>query len=156
MGPQFQTNLGNTMTEDIAKLYSPVIRDHANQPRNCRRLLSANFRASSKNPLCGDCITVFLRVEDGIVREVSFESFGCALCRASASLLSEAAQGLTWQGVCELGRAVEAMATQGRTSSLCQGELLALGGVHPFPARIPCVLLPWQTVLEAFDPKPSC
>ena len=144
------------MTEDIAKLYSAVIRDHANQPRNSGRLLSANLRASSKNPLCGDCITVYLRIEGGIVQEASFESFGCALCRASASLLSEAVRGLAWQGVCQLGRAVEAMASQGTTSNLCQGELLALGGVHPFPARIPCVLLPWRTVLEALGAKTSC
>ncbi|MBK9140576.1 MAG: iron-sulfur cluster assembly scaffold protein [Verrucomicrobia bacterium] len=116
------------------------------------------MRASSKNPLCGDCITVYLRVEDGIVREASFESFGCALCRASASLLTEVVRGLDWQSVRELSKAVEAMATKAdiNASSVCQGELLALGGVHPFPARIPCVLLPWRTVLEAFDPKPSC
>ncbi|MBK9140565.1 MAG: iron-sulfur cluster assembly scaffold protein [Verrucomicrobia bacterium] len=95
------------MTYDIAKLYSPVIRDHANRPRNCGRLSSANLRASSKNPLCGDCITVYLRVEDGIVREASFESFGCALCRASASLLTEVVRGLDWQSVRELSKAVE-------------------------------------------------
>lgn len=139
------------MTEDISKLYSPVVRDHANQPRNCHRLLNANLRASSKNSLCGDCVTLYFQIEDGKVQEVSFESFGCALCRASASLLTETLRGLPWEKGLELCHAVEEMLAEAKTSNLCEGELSALVGVREFPARIPCVLLPWKTLLKAFD-----
>lgn len=81
------------MADDLDRLYSPVIRDHVNQPRNRQRLPQANRRAAGKNPLCGDCVTVQLRVEGDAIREAAFEAFGCALCRASASLLTEAVRG---------------------------------------------------------------
>ncbi len=143
------------MNEDVAKLYAPVIREHANQPRNCHRLGDANRRAWSKNPLCGDCVTIYLRVGGEFIQEAAFESFGCALCRASASLLTEAVKGLRLEEASELVRAVEIMVADGKASSLCEGDLLALSAVHEFPARTNCALLPWRTALEALEAEPA-
>jgi len=141
------------MNEDVAKLYSPVIREHANQPRNCHRLGDANRCAWSKNPLCGDCVTIYLRVQGGMIQEAAFESFGCALCRASASLLTEAVKGLCAVEASELVMAVETMVAEGDSSVCREGELAALVGVHEFPGRIKCVLLPWRTLLDAVQPE---
>jgi nitrogen fixation NifU-like protein len=143
------------MNEDVSRLYTTVIRKHANQPRNCHRLTEANRRAWSKNPLCGDCVTIHLRVESGVIRAAAFESFGCALCRASASLLTEAVKGLRLEEASELVKAVETMVAEGDSGACREGELTGLAGVHEFPGRIKCVLLPWRTLAEAVRPEPS-
>lgn len=139
------------MNGDIANLYGPVIREHANQPRNCGKLAGANRRGWSKNPLCGDCVTIHLRVEQETIREASFESFGCALCRASASLLTEAVRGKTTVDALNLVQEIEQLVGKGLTSELCFSDLHALGSVREFPARIRCVLLPWETLRETIQ-----
>jgi nitrogen fixation NifU-like protein len=136
------------MPGDVGQLYSPVIRAHSEQPRNRGRLAGANRRASGRNPLCGDCVTVWLRVEGERVSEAAFESFGCALMRASASLLTEALKGRRVEAVPGFVAAVERLV---REAGRGEGELSALAGVASFPARIPCVLLPWRTALEALQ-----
>lgn len=139
------------MSEVLERLYSPMIREHANQPRNRGRLRDANRRASARNPLCGDCVSVYLRVDEGVIQEAAFESFGCALCRASASLLTEAVRGSHVELVVRLAVAVERMLTDRESGGqeLLGDDLIGLACVRGFPSRVNCVLLPWWAALEA-------
>lgn len=137
------------MAGELDQLYSPVIREHANRPRHRGRLAGANRRASAKNPLCGDWVAVYLRVEGGVVQEAGFESFGCALCRASASLLTEAVRGRSVGAVRELVDWIETLVGEGRADGDGAEELRVLAAVRGAPARIRCVLLPWRTLAAA-------
>jgi nitrogen fixation NifU-like protein len=112
----------------------------------------ANRSAEGTNPLCGDEITVYLRVKDGTLEDVAFQGSGCAISQASASLMTAAVKGKTKDEAEELFHAFHAMVTAGpdsrpETSKL--GKLVALGGVRQFPARVKCANLPWHTLHEA-------
>ncbi len=141
------------MSEDLERLYSPTIREHANQPRNRRRLPDANRRASGKNPLCGDCVTVYLRLEAEVVQEAAFESFGCALCRASASLMTAALKGATRETATRLAAGVERALTGRETGDEAPlgDDLAELTAARAFPSRVNCVLLPWRAALQAIQ-----
>ncbi len=142
------------MTERDAKtLYQELIVDHGNAPRNHGPLPGATHEATAKNPLCGDRVTVRLRVDDaGVVREARFEARGCMIAKASGSLLTEAVLGATAEGARALGRTVaelvdgtgDADAAAGAPSA--SGALRALEGVRAFPARKGCVTLAWRAL----------
>ena len=137
---------------DLRDLYQQVVIDHNRSPRNFKALPDANRIAEGTNPLCGDEITLYLRVEDGVVRDVGFQGSGCAISQASASLMTSAVKGKTKEEAEELFRAFHTMVTAGPdttpdTKKL--GKLAALAGVRQFPARVKCANLPWHTMHEA-------
>ena len=131
---------------DLRELYQEVIVDHNRNPRNFGRPEGVNREAQGFNPLCGDQVTVFLRVEDGVVADVSFEGSGCAISTASASLMTEALKGKTAAEAEHLFEEFHRMVA-GSGSHEDLGKLEVLSGVKEFPARIKCATLAWH----AFD-----
>lgn len=135
---------------ELADLYQEVILDHNRQPRNFKRLPGATHEAKGHNPLCGDQITVYLQVEDGVVRDIGFEGAGCAISTASASLMTEA---LKAQGLAEVHRLFEGfreLVTGGQSRGEL-GKLEVLGGVSEYPARVKCATLCWHTLNAALE-----
>ncbi|MCC5806226.1 MAG: SUF system NifU family Fe-S cluster assembly protein [Opitutales bacterium] len=132
--------------DDLHELYQEVILEHHKRPRNFRALPQSTHRAAGHNPLCGDEVEVYLTVRDGRIAEVTFQGQGCAISRASASLMTEA---LTGKRIDE-ARKVFAGVKDALTGNAPEagmdeiGELAALQGVRRFPARIKCATLPWH------------
>jgi nitrogen fixation NifU-like protein len=140
---------------DLRELYQEVIFDHNRNPRNYGPLKHANRRAEGFNPLCGDRLTVYLRVNDeGIIEDVGFEGEGCAISTASASIMTETVKGLTESEADEYFRAFHAMALgekAGAVSELSLEKLEVLSGVRDYPARVKCATLAWHTVNSALQ-----
>jgi nitrogen fixation NifU-like protein len=137
----------------LRDLYQEVIFDHYRRPRNCHALADANRRAEGYNPLCGDRITLYLRIEDGVVKDAGFEGAGCAIAIASASLMTESLKGRSEQEVETLfGSFHDMVTTPADTSAENEaglGKLAALSGVREFPARVKCATLAWHTLHAA-------
>ncbi len=137
---------------ELKDLYRDVILDHNRQPRNFGRLDPADATADGHNPLCGDRLTVSLRLSGGTIADIRFEGKGCAISTASASLMSEAVKGRDRTAVHELFTRIHALLTQAQApvdESL--GKLAALSGVREFPARVKCASLCWHTLNAALD-----
>ena len=138
------------MSGDLRDLYQEVIFDHYKRPRNMGTLEEASHRAEGYNPLCGDRVTTYLKVEDGVVRDAAFEGAGCAIATASASLMTEALKGRRLDEVEALFRGFHEMVTDApATGSPALGKLEVLGGVREFPARVKCATLAWHTLNAA-------
>lgn len=136
---------------NLRDLYEEVILDHNRNPRNfLRKPQRTNRRAYGFNPLCGDEFTVYLEVEDGIVRDVAFEGAGCAISTASASLMTEAVKGKTETQVRALFEAVHKLLTH-QEEAPDLGKLTVLAGVHAYPNRVKCATLAWHTLNAALD-----
>ena len=143
---------------DLRELYQQVILDHHKKPRNFRKLEGANHTANGHNPLCGDKITVYIKVEDGVVRDISFQGTGCAISTASASMMTESLKGKTQAEVEELFERFHHLLTEGEGSesnggAARLGKLAAFAGVREFPIRIKCATLPWHTLSAALKDK---
>ena len=135
---------------DLKDLYRDVILDHNRQPRNFGRLDPADARAEGHNPLCGDRLTLFVRLSGDRVEDVRFEGKGCAISTASASLMTEAVKGKDKADIGELFNRVHALLTrQDAQADAGLGKLAALGGVREFPARVKCASLCWHTLNAA-------
>jgi len=137
---------------DLKDLYRDVILDHNRHPRNFGTLERPDARADGHNPLCGDRLTVFLRMNGDRIEDVRFEGNGCAISTASASLMTEAVKGKDKAHVGELFGKVHSLLTQqdaAADSSL--GKLAALSGVREYPARVKCASLCWHTLNAALD-----
>ncbi len=133
-------------------LYEEVVLRHHRQPCGEGRIASTTHEAAADNPLCGDEVEVFLEVADGVVRRAGFEARACALCRASASMLCGWLTGRTVdEARTGLDEFVAAAASDRGLDEGRWGEVAALGAVRKFPARVRCVLLPWQAAEKAFD-----
>jgi len=133
---------------DLRELYQEVIFDHNRNPRNFGRPEGVNREGQGYNPLCGDRITVYLTVEDGVVVNAAFEGSGCAISTASASLMTEALKGCSVAEADRLFEDFHAMvAGSGDHADL--GKLEVLYGVREFPARIKCATLAWHTFRSA-------
>lgn len=144
------------MTGDLRDLYQEVIFDHYKRPRNRGALDDASHRAEGHNPLCGDHVTIDLKVDDGIVRDVRFEGAGCAIATASASLMTEALKGRRLEEVEALFRGFHDMVTDAPASASPDlGKLEVLAGVREFPARVKCATLAWHTLKAALARKPD-
>jgi nitrogen fixation NifU-like protein len=135
---------------DLRELYQETIFDHYRQPRNFGRLEGANRKAEGYNPLCGDKVTLYLKVEDGVIRDASFESTGCAIATASASLMTESIKGKREEEALHLLENIHGMVTSG-TATGEVGKLQVLAGVHEFPQRVKCATLAWHTMKAALD-----
>jgi len=140
---------------DLRELYQEVIFDHYRHPRNRGALADANHKAVGYNPLCGDRISLYLLVEDGVVKSVRFEGSGCAIATASASMMTEALVGKSETQVQALFERFHAMVTEQREPSADErealGKLATLAGVREFPARIKCATLAWHTLRAALN-----
>lgn len=133
---------------DLRELYQEVIFDHNRNPRNFGRPSQANREAEGYNPLCGDKVRVYLKVDNGVIVDAAFEGSGCAISTASASLMTEALKGKTEAEAAQLFDEFHGMvAGSGIHPEL--GKLEVLSGVREFPARIKCATLAWHTLNAA-------
>lgn len=137
---------------NLSELYHDIIFDHNRRPRNFKKLEGANRTAEGYNPLCGDQIVVYLQLEGEVIREISFQGSGCAISKASASMMTDSLKGKTKAEVKVLFDKVHKMLigemdTKGDLNEL--GELTALSGVCNFPNRVKCASLAWHTLHAA-------
>ncbi|CAI8023375.1 Zinc-dependent sulfurtransferase SufU [Geodia barretti] len=136
------------MASDLGDLYQEILLEHNRRPRNFRELADATHHADGFNPLCGDQISLQLKVnhDSGVVDDVGFQGHGCAISRASASLLTQAVKGRTVEGASDVSQLFRDM-MQGKplppVAMVELGELSALEVVRQYPVRIKCALLPW-------------
>jgi nitrogen fixation protein NifU and related proteins len=137
--------------DSLQELYQEVILDHNRRPRNFRAIADGT-RQEGYNPLCGDRLVVYVAVEDGMVRDVSFEGAGCAISKASASLMTEALRGKPVAAARQLFADFHAMVTSSPSLPARDlGKLTALAGVREFPTRVKCASLAWHAVNAALD-----
>ena len=139
---------------DLSDLYQEVILDHNKRPRNYGALPGANRRARGHNPLCGDQLIVFLQVEDNAIRDVRFEGSGCAISKASASLMTDAVKGQPLEAALSLFERFHAMVTTPPGQEVDRdalGKLGVLAGVREFPIRVKCASLAWHTLKAALE-----
>ncbi|HLS55278.1 MAG TPA: SUF system NifU family Fe-S cluster assembly protein [Zeimonas sp.] len=134
---------------DLRELYQEVIFDHNRSPRNFRRMDDADRVAEGHNPLCGDQLTLYVRLEDGVIADASFVGHGCAISTASASLMTEAVKGQTVEAVEALFRDFHALLTGAPPEGRDFGKLEVLAGVREFPVRVKCATLAWHTLHNA-------
>ena len=134
---------------ELNELYREVILDHNRHPRNFGRLDPADALANGHNPLCGDKLTVTLRMDGDAISDLKFDGNGCAISVASASMMSEAVKGRPRVEVDALFDRVHALLTQTGAPSDGLGKLAALSGVREFPARVKCASLCWHTLNAA-------
>ena len=137
--------------EELHDLYQEIILDHNKRPRHYGVLVDATHQAEGYNPLCGDKIEVYLIVVDDRIQSVCFESASCAICKASASMMTEMLSGKTLaEAESAFGQVSDLLNGKDASSELSkQGEVAALAGVRKFPARIKCASLPWHTYQAA-------
>jgi len=135
---------------DLKDLYRDVILDHNRQPRNFGRIEGTDAQADGHNPLCGDRLTVFVRLNGEQVQDIRFEGKGCAISTASASLMTEAVKGKDRAAIQSLYDKVHELLTQqDAPTDASLGKLAALSGVREFPARVKCASLCWHTLNAA-------
>jgi len=140
------------MSSELRELYQSVILDHNKQPRNFRKPESANCSAEGSNPLCGDRVTVYLEVKDGVIADAGFQGSGCAISTASASLMTQAIKGQPIEAVEKLFEGFHTMVTSDprrEPESEALGKLSVFAGVREFPMRIKCATLAWHAMREA-------
>jgi nitrogen fixation NifU-like protein len=137
---------------DLKELYRDVILDHNKRPRNFGRLDAADAHADGHNPLCGDRLTVFVKLEGNRVADLRFEGKGCAISTASASLMTEAVKGKDKAAIGKLFHEIHDLLTQQDAVAPPElGKLAALSGVREFPSRVKCASLCWHTLNAALD-----
>ena len=141
---------------DLRDLYQEIILEHSKAPRNYRELKNADLKAEGYNPLCGDRFTVYLQMQGNSIHDIGFLGSGCAISKASASMMTQSLKGKTRDQAKRLfelfhetvtGRATE----NGNRAEL--GKLAVFGGVSEFPARVKCATLAWHTFQAALDGK---
>ncbi len=138
---------------DLRELYQEVILDHNRRPRNFGPLPSPSHHADGHNPLCGDRLSLSLKVENGIIRDARFEGAGCAISRASASLMTDAIKGRSVADAERLFAEFRRMVTAGVDPAVeaSLGKLAVFCGVREFPSRVKCASLAWHTLRAALD-----
>lgn len=140
---------------DLRELYQEVILDHNRRPRNFRALEGANHKAEGYNPLCGDRVTVYLRTEGDRIQDVTFQGSGCAISKASASLMTDALKGKTLAEATVLFNLFHQLVTApdpaGPSEAL--GKLSVFSGVRDYPVRVKCASLAWHTLRAAMEAK---
>ena len=137
---------------DLRELYQEVILDHNKRPRNFRVPDPVNRKAEGYNPLCGDKITVFLYVEGDVIRDLGFQGTGCAISKASASMMTDALKGKTLAEASTFFEEFHAMVTAPANVDVNAdglGKLAVLSGVREYPMRVKCASLAWHTMKAA-------
>jgi len=139
---------------ELRDLYQEVVIDHSKKPRNFRKPEDANRSAEGINPLCGDEITVYLKLSGDVIEDIGFQGAGCAISKASASLMTAALKNKTKAEAEALFQRVHSMVSEGPRSNVNPeelGKLAVLSGVWEFPARVKCATLAWHTLRSALD-----
>ncbi|OLD63312.1 MAG: SUF system NifU family Fe-S cluster assembly protein [Acidobacteria bacterium 13_1_40CM_2_68_5] len=141
------------MASDLGDLYQEVILDHNRQPRNFGDLPGANRRAEGFNPLCGDRVTVSLTLEGDVLKDIRFQGSGCAISKASASMMTETMKGRTRSQAERLFQEFHRLLTEdsGAPDAADLGKLVVFSGVREFPIRVKCATLAWHTLRAALD-----
>src|SRR3712207_2971353 len=139
---------------ELSELYQQVILDHNKRPRNFQQLEGANRVSEGFNPLCGDQLTVYMRMDEGVVRELSFVGTGCAISKAAASMMTQAVKGRTREEAQVLFAEFHRMVTgeldeESEPNQL--GRLKIFAGVRDYPARVKCASLSWHTLRAALE-----
>jgi len=143
---------------ELSELYQQVILDHNKKPRNFRKIETPSHTAEGHNPLCGDQLTIYLAVEGDEVKDVAFEGSGCAISKASASMMTQAVKGKNKSKAEELFKEFHAMVTgelDEETQENKLGNLRIFAGVREFPVRVKCATLPWHTLHAALNKEES-
>ncbi|MGP8201745.1 MAG: Fe-S cluster assembly sulfur transfer protein SufU [Limisphaerales bacterium] len=135
------------MSDELSELYQQVILDHSRKPRNFRALPGANRSSEGKNPFCGDHYTVFIKLEDGIIQDISFQGSGCAISKASASMMTDFLKGKSVAEAEKIFGQYQEMVTTGPADAEALGKLCAFDGVRKFPMRVKCAILPWHAMM---------
>lgn len=139
---------------DLRELYQQVILDHYKNPRNYRKLESANRTAEGYNPLCGDHYTLFVEVDGERVKDIGFQGSGCAISKASASVMSSVVKGKTTAEVADLVEVFRKLVTAGEVGEGPASERFApFAGVAEHPSRVKCAVLAWHTLKNALEGK---
>ena len=144
------------MDQELRELYQQVILDHNKSPRNFRQMENATQHAEGYNPLCGDHIDIYLLMEDGVVKDVSFKGEGCAISKASASLMTSILKGKTKEEAEKLFQKFHDLVTGklGENPDIEDlGKLAVFAGVQEFPVRVKCASLAWHTMINALKGK---
>lgn len=141
----------------LRDVYQEVILDHYRRPRNFNIMDDPSHHAKGHNPLCGDRVNVFLKIDGDVIQEISFQGAGCAISTASASLMTEAVCGKTVDEVRHLFEGFRHMVTtqEDTSSAIDLGKLEALAGVRELPVRIKCATLSWHTLQAALEQQNS-
>jgi nitrogen fixation NifU-like protein len=135
------------MSDELNELYQQVILDHSRKPRNFHVLPDANRSAEGNNPLCGDHYTVFLQLENDVIKDISFQGAGCAISKASASMMTDYLKGKTVAEAEKTFAEYQKMVTSGGTDEEAMGKLAAFAGVRHFPMRVKCAILAWHAMM---------
>lgn len=142
---------------ELTDLYQEVILDHNRQPRNFHKMEGANHHAEGFNPLCGDRCTVYLKLDDDVIGDISFEGSGCAISKASSSIMTTAVKGKRVADVDKLFATFHDLVTgksdASKVSNEDLGKLQVFSGVSEFPARVKCASLAWHTLKAALEDK---
>ncbi len=139
-------------SDDLRDLYQSLLLDHSRRPHRFREMSDSDAEAEGANPLCGDHVRVFIRLDNDRLTDVSFTGQGCAICMASASMMTDAVVGQSTQRTLALFDTFHNLLTGGSTEPAntdIPKELLALEGVRKFPIRVKCATLPWHTLRNA-------
>jgi nitrogen fixation NifU-like protein len=142
---------------DLDALYQEIILDHNRRPRNYGELPGADRTVAGRNPLCGDEMTLWVRMDEDRIADARFVAQGCAVSKASASLMTAAVKGKTREEAQQLYERVHKLVTGklGEEERGGMGPLAALGGVAKFPIRVKCASLPWHALRQALDGGPA-
>jgi nitrogen fixation NifU-like protein len=138
--------------DDLRELYQQVILDHNRHPKNFGKIDHANRAAEGYNPLCGDRINLYLQVEDGVIKDISFQGAGCAISKASASVMTTVLKGLRVAEAEQLFKKFQKLITaetDATPNAAEVGKLAIFAGVREFPLRVKCASLAWHTMLAA-------
>ena len=141
------------MSSELGDLYQEVILDHNRRPRNFGALPSTARRAVGHNPLCGDKVTVYVDLDGEVVKDVRFEGSGCAISKASASMMTESLKGRSRSQVESLFQAFHRLLTEDGAApdAAVLGKLVVFSGVREFPVRVKCATLAWHTLRAALE-----
>lgn len=140
------------MSMELRELYQEIIIDHNRNPRNHHAMEDATTQANGFNPLCGDKLTVYVKLHDDLIRDLSFVGCGCAISQASASLMTDALKGKSIEEAHELFHRVHQMLTKDEEDYFTSmDKLTVLAGVKAFPARVKCATLAWHTLEAALN-----
>jgi nitrogen fixation NifU-like protein len=146
------------VTTELSDLYQEVILEHSKAPRNFRRLASANHEAEGYNPLCGDRCSVYIDMEGDAIKEIGFQGSGCAISRASASMMTQMVKGKSKAEAAKLFEQFHNLVTgkdeaAGKEQVADLGKMAVFAGVSKFPARVKCATLAWHTLQSALEGK---
>ena len=138
---------------DLRDLYQEILLQHNSKPRNFHKLEDANRSAKGYNPICGDQLTLYLKVEDDVITDVGFQGSGCAISRSSASMMTQSVKGRSVAEAAEIFEAFHQMLTEPGADHDYDllGDLESMSGVSEFPTRIKCAVLGWHTLRAALE-----